>query len=110
MSFAIPFVCWLPVGRLILIQDRELVSSCSFVWRDLVFLWCTEGEGCPSVLVLKSGGPITFDSRSESVLWISYGFRLFMVSFSGSEVEEWWKLNDLSDRNFSDVAQLWWWE
>jgi hypothetical protein len=36
-------------------------------------------------------------------------FGLFMVSFSGSEVEEWWKLNDLSDRNFSDVAQLWWW-
>jgi len=30
-----------------------------------------------------------------------------MVSFSGSEVDRWWKLNDLSDRSFSEVAQLW---
>ncbi|KEH16389.1 hypothetical protein MTR_0200s0020 [Medicago truncatula] len=37
-------------------------------------------EGCPSDLVLKSGGPITFDSRSEVSslaqvwFWAFYGF------------------------------------
>lgn len=30
-----------------------------------VFLWWTRGDGCPSDLVLKSGGPIAFDSRSR---------------------------------------------
>jgi hypothetical protein len=30
----------------------------------MVFLWCTGGEGCPADLILKTGGPITFDSRS----------------------------------------------
>jgi len=34
-------------------------------------------------------------------------FGLFMVSFGRSEVERWWKLNDLSDRSFSVVARLW---
>jgi len=43
---------------------RESVSNCNFVWRDLVFLSCTRVEGYPSDLVLKSSGPITFDSRS----------------------------------------------
>ena len=80
MSFVILFVCWLSVGRLLLLRDRESVSSCKLVWRDLVFLWCTEGEGCPSVLVLKSGGPITFDSRlgvsslDQVWFWAFYGF------------------------------------
>jgi hypothetical protein len=96
------------VGRLILLQDRESVSNCNFVWRDLVFLWCTGSEGCPSDLVIKSGGPITFDSRSGvSSLAQVLGFGLFMVSFGGSEVERWWKLNGLSVRSFSIVAQLW---
>jgi len=36
-----------------------------------------------------------------------FGFGLFMVSFGGLEVERWWKLNGLSVRSFSDVAQLW---
>jgi len=43
----------------------------------------------------------------ESVLWIKFGFGLFMVSFGGSEVEGWWKQHDLSDTSFSDVAHLW---
>jgi len=56
-------VCWFPVGRLLLLRDRELVSSCNLVWRDLEFLLCIEGEGCPSDLVLNSGELITFVSR-----------------------------------------------
>jgi hypothetical protein len=51
-------------GPVILLRDRELVSSGIIVWLATVFLWCTEGKGCPSKLVMKSGGPITFDSRS----------------------------------------------
>jgi len=65
MSFVILFVCWFPVGRLLLLRDRESVSSCNLVGCDLVFLWCIGGEGCPSDLFLKTGGPITFDSRSR---------------------------------------------
>jgi len=30
-----------------------------------------------------------------------------MVSFGGSEVERWWKLNGILVRSFSIVAQLW---
>ena len=45
MSFVILFVCWLLVSRLLLLRDRESVSSCNLVWCDLMFLWCTEGEG-----------------------------------------------------------------
>jgi len=30
-----------------------------------------------------------------------------MASFGGSEVERWWKLNDLSDMSFAEVGQLW---
>jgi len=37
----------------------------------------------------------------ESALWIKFGFGIFMVSFGGSEVERWWKLNDLSDKSIS---------
>jgi hypothetical protein len=67
------------------------------------------GEGCLYDLVLKSGGPITFDSRSGiSSLAQVWGFLFFWSSFGGSEVERWWKLNDLSKRSFSDVARLWW--
>ena len=47
-----------------MLRDWESVSSNNLVWLDLVFLWCTGGEGCSSDLVLKFGGPITFDSRS----------------------------------------------
>jgi len=36
-----------------------------------------------------------------------FGFGLFMVSFDGSKVERWWKLNGVSVRSFSIVAQLW---
>jgi len=80
LSFVILFVCWFPVDRLLLLRDRKSVSSCKLVWCDLVFLWRTEGERCPSVLVIKSGGPITFDSRSgvnswdQVRFWAFYGF------------------------------------
>jgi len=60
-----------------------------------VFLWCTGGEGCPSDLVLKSGGPITFDSISGVSALAQVWFWLFMVSFGESEVERWWKLIDI---------------
>lgn len=79
-SFVILFLRWFSVGRLLLLRDRESVSSCNFVLLDLVFLWCTEGEGCPSDLVLKPGGLIIFDSRSEVSslaqvwFWAFYGF------------------------------------
>jgi len=58
-------VWWILVGRLILLRDRELASNCFFVWMTTVFLWWTGGKGCPSSLVLESGGPIAFDSRSR---------------------------------------------
>jgi hypothetical protein len=53
------------VGQLLLLRDRESMSSCILIWLDLVFLWYIGGEWCPSNLILKFGGPITFDSRSE---------------------------------------------
>jgi len=69
------------VGRLILLQDRESVSSCYFVWCDLVFLWCTGSKGCPSDLVLKSGGRSLLLRDQESVLWLKFlvlGFLWFL--------------------------------
>jgi hypothetical protein len=80
MSFVILIVCWFSAGMLLLLLDRESVSTCNLVWRDLVFLWCIEGEGCPFDLVIKCGGPITFDSRSgvsslaQVWFWAFYGF------------------------------------
>jgi len=38
MSFVRLVVCWFLVGRLLLLRDRESMSSCNVVWRDLVFL------------------------------------------------------------------------
>jgi len=49
-------------GPIILLRDRELVSFCNLDLIGLVFLWWT-GVRWPSVLVLKAGGPIAFDSR-----------------------------------------------
>jgi hypothetical protein len=51
-------------GPIILLRDRELASSGIIVWLTTVFLWWTRDKGCPSDLVLKSGGSIAFDSRS----------------------------------------------
>ena len=48
---------------IILLRDRELASSSIIAWLATVFPWWIGGKGCPSDLVLKSGGPITFDSR-----------------------------------------------
>jgi len=66
------------------------------------------GKGFPSDLVLKSSGPITFDSRSgvsSLVQVLVLGF--FGVSFDGSEVSRWWKLNDLWKKSSLDVARCW---
>lgn len=52
-------------GPVTFASRSESVSSCILVLLDLVFLWYTGGEGCPSDLVIKSGGPITFVLRSE---------------------------------------------
>jgi hypothetical protein len=100
-------------GQIFKIKRSELVSSCNlvwmamvFLWMAMVFLWMTGGEGCPYDLVLKFGGPIAFDSRSGvSSLAQIRGF--LWSSFGGSEVERWWKIIDLSNRSFMDVAQLW---
>jgi len=67
-----------------------------------------QGEGCPFDLVLKSVEPITFDWRSGACSLAQVWFWVFFwCSFGGSEVERWWKLNDLSNMSFSDVDQLW---
>jgi len=93
MSFVILFVCWFSVGRLLLLRDRESVSRCNLVWRDFVFLLCTGGEGRPSILVLKFGGPITFDSRSgvssldQVWFWAFYGFFRWIRGREVVEVE-----------------------
>jgi len=80
---------------------------------DILFgvIWCF--SGVPRVRVPFWFGPkvwwadhFWFEIGSQFV-WIKFGFGLFMVSFGGSEVERWWKLNDLSDRSFSAVAQFW---
>ena len=55
----------------------------------------------PFCFGLKSGGSITFDSRSGVSSLDQVWFWVFMVSFGGSEVERWWKLDDLSDRSVS---------
>jgi hypothetical protein len=65
-------------------------------------------KGCPYDLVLKSGGPIAFDSRSRvSSLTLVWFWVYIWASFGGSEVVRWWKRNDLSNKSFSDVARLW---
>ena len=52
------------MGRSIWLRDRELASSSIIVWLATMFLWWTGGNQCPSDLVLKTGGSITFDSRT----------------------------------------------
>ena len=68
MSFVLLIVCWVSVGPVIFASRSGDDVQLQFVWLVMVFLWCTEGEGCPSVLVFKSGGPNTFDSS----LGVSY--------------------------------------
>ena len=46
-----------------------------------MFLWWTGGKGCPSDLVLKSGGPIAFDSRSGVSSLVQVWFWAFLVFF-----------------------------
>ena len=52
----------------------------------------------PSGWVLKSGGPIAFDSRSGANSLIKFGFGLFRCSFGGPEVVRWWKLIERQNR------------
>jgi len=40
------------------------------------------GEGCPADLVLKSDGPITFDSRSEVSSLAQVGFWAFFCALT----------------------------
>jgi len=58
------FVCWILMGRLLCFEIGSWILTTLFVWLATMFLLWTGGKGCPSDLVLKSGGPITFDSRS----------------------------------------------
>lgn len=85
MSIALQFAGWILVDRLILLQDQELVSSCNLVWLVMVFLWWTVGKGCPSNLVMKTNGPITFDSRSRVSCFIQV---LFWAYFGVLSVDQ----------------------
>jgi len=79
MSVVILFYMLVSGGPITFASRLKSVSSCNLVWRDLVFLWCTEGEGCPSDLILKSGGLITFDSRSR----VSSLYQVWFWAFYG---------------------------
>jgi len=76
-------------------------------------IWCSMvygGEGRPTDLVLKFGGPITFDSRLRVNSLAQVSFWVFVLcSFGGSEVERLWKLHVHSVRSFSNVARLGCW-
>ena len=103
MSFVLLIVCWVPVGRLFLLRDRESVSSCNLFG----LLWCFSGvPGVRGALLfwsLSLVGRALLIQVWESVLWVKFGFGLFYGdSFGGLEVERWWKRYDLSD-----VAQFW---
>jgi hypothetical protein len=51
----------------------------------MVFLWCIGGKGCPADLILKFGGPITFDSRSgvSSLVKLVFGFGFVLFRWIG---------------------------
>jgi len=62
----------------------------------------------PANLVLKSGGPVTFDSRSGVSYFTQVGFWAFVLcSFGGSEVARLWKLHDPLVRCSSICASAW---
>ena len=110
MSFVLNIACWFSVGRLLLLRDRESGSSCNLCLAWFGFLWCTGGEGVPANLVLKSGGPITFDSRSGVSSLSQVRFWAFVLcSFGGSEVARLWKLHDPSVRRSSNCGSLGCW-
>jgi hypothetical protein len=85
MSSVLLIACLILMGRLFLLRDRKWKSSSNLVWLASMFLWWTEGKGCPSDLVLKYGGPIAFDSRSGVSSWIQVWFWAFMVFFRWTE-------------------------
>jgi len=108
MSLVLHIVCWLSMGRFIWLRDRESGSSCNLYLTWFGFLWCTGGEGCPANLVLKSGEPITFDSRSRVSSLSQVRFWAFVLcSFSGSEVARLWKLHDPSVKCSSNCGSAW---
>ena len=77
------------MSRLLLLRDRKLASSCILVLTSI--LWWTGGKGCPSGWVMKSGGPIAFDSRSGVSSLAQVWFWAFMAFFrwpGGCEVVE----------------------
>jgi len=105
MLIVLHSVCWILVGRLLLLRDHELVSSCNLVWLALVLLWWTGGEGCPSVLVRKSDEPIAFDSR----LGVSSLVQVWFWAFFGFLSVDQWLRGGRSWMIFrSEVAQLGW--
>jgi len=67
------------VGWLPLLRDLELVSSCNLVLAGYGVSLVDRGLGCPSDLVLKSGGPIAFDSRSGVSSLVQVWFWTFLV-------------------------------
>jgi len=84
------FVCWILVGRLLLIRDGSWCLA-PFVCLATVILRWTGSKGCPSGWVLKFGGPIAFDSKSGVSSLAQVLFWAFMVFFRwtrGCEVVE----------------------
>jgi len=76
MSAVLLTACWI-----LLLRDRELVTRGIIVWLAMVFPWWTGGKGYPSELVLKSGGPIAFDSRSGVSSLDEVWFWVFLAFF-----------------------------
>jgi hypothetical protein len=66
-------------GPLLLLRDWELASSGVIVWLATMFLRWTGVKGYLSDLVLKSCGPIAFDSRSGVSSLIQVWFWAFLV-------------------------------
>ncbi|RHN71705.1 hypothetical protein MtrunA17_Chr2g0279711 [Medicago truncatula] len=77
------------VGQLLLLRDRELVSSCILVWLATIILWWTGVRGARLV------GRLLLIRDRESALWLKFGFGLFWCSFGVPEVVRLWKLIDL---------------
>ena len=105
MSFVLLFGCWFSMGRLTLLRDRESVSSCNLVGLDLVFLWCTGGEG----VSFWFGHKVWWADH----FWFVIGSQFFSSSLVLGFL--WFLSVDRRSRGggswliFLDVAQLWCW-
>jgi len=76
--FVLLFVCWMLVGRLFCFEiGSRCLSAICFDW-----LWCFSGKPgvrWPYDLILKTGGPIVFHSRSG----VSYLVQVWFWTFVG---------------------------